>query len=226
MIADARCVFVTGRRGSGKTTYIQHAIEAAPRAICFDPVGQYAREFRWPLARDLQQLNALVGERWRWRAPWRIAYTPDGAASPVIELHKLSVYLWHVMLPYERGRDRRKLALIVEEMNLSLPVYALPEDRRGFQRLILQGRHRGLELFGVTQRPALVSADFRSAAAETIIFPLGVEDHGYRGARFRAQIAALRPHEYVRFGDDGTVTTGKNPAPGARPGQRRGVQPS
>ncbi len=204
---DADCIFVTGRRGSGKTTYVQRAV-GAPRVIVFDPLGQYAREFGWPLADNLKSLHRVVAERWRSPAPWRLALTVAGDLE--LELHSLSVYLWHAMAPYERGRDRKKILLIVEEMNLSVPAHALRKDRRGFMRLVLQGRHRGIAIIGVSQRPALVSADFRSSAAATVIFPLGVEDQGYMGARFRGELAGLTPHHFVRFAD-GAATRGENP---------------
>ena len=218
LMKDAECIFVTGRRGSGKTTYVQRAVDRAPRVIVFDPLGQYAREFRWPLAGDLASLHRLAAERWRSPAPWRLALTVAGDFDT--ELHKLSVYLWHAMAPFERGRDRKKMLLIVEEMNLSVPVHPLPKGRRGFMRLVLQGRHRGIAIIGVSQRPALVSADFRSSAAETIIFPLGVEDQGYMGARYRGELASLTPHRFVRFAD-GVATRGENPPLGSSPATSR-----
>ena len=203
---DARCIFVTGRRGSGKTTLVQSLVADSRRIVAFDPLGEYRRELKWPGGESLAELHAFVSRH--WCDPFRFAMTP-GDLDFVWRLHQLSIYLWHAMLPYERGRDKKKLLLIVEEMNLSVPVHNLAADRRAFLRLVLQGRHRGIEIIGVSQRPALVSADFRSAAAEKYVLPLGVEDHGIMGTRYRDQIAALSPHHWLRFGD-GTVKAGKN----------------
>jgi hypothetical protein len=205
-VTDARCIFVAGRRGSGKTTFTRAAVEASPRVVAFDPIGQYGREFGWPMADTLAGLHDLLTRCWR-AMPWHVAFTPPGDYPR--ELHRLSIYLWHAQLPYERRRDRKKLVLVVEEMNLSVPVHALPADQRGFMRLVLQGRHRGVEIIGVTQRPALVSADFRSMAAETVLFPLGFEDHGYLGARHRAELASLTPHHFLRV-SDGVASRGEN----------------
>lgn len=206
-MSDARCIFVAGRRGSGKTTFTRHAVEGAPRVVAFDPIGQYGREFGWPMAASLAELHELLGRCWR-SPPWHVALTVAGDYPA--ELHRLAIYLWHAQQPYERHRDRKKLVLVVEEMNLSVPVHALPSDQRGFMRLVLQGRHRGIEIIGVTQRPALVSADFRSSAAETVLFPLGIEDHGHLGARYRAELSSLTPHHYLRVAD-GSVSRGENP---------------
>jgi len=149
---------------------------------------------------------------------WRLALTVAGDFE--LELHKLSVYLWHAQAPYESGRDRKKLTLIVEEMDLSVPNHATPKGMGGFKRLVLQGRHRGVEIIGVTQHPALVPIWFRINCAERYLFALGVEDHGVMGARYRAELASLTPHRFVRFAG-GTVTRGENPPLGHSPASSR-----
>ncbi len=213
-------------RGSGKTTRVQYLISLAPRVVCFDPTGQYgrpprARGYGWPCAATLPELHATVSPRWQG-PPWRAALTVAGDFE--LELHKLSVYLWHAQAPYESGRDRKKLTLIVEEMDLSVPNHRLPKGMHGFQRLVLQGRHRGIEVIGVTQHPALVALSFRINCAERYIFPLGVEDHGVMGARYRGELASLTPHRFIRFAG-GTVTRGENPPLGSSPAasRRRGA---
>jgi len=218
VIKDARCAFVTGRRGSGKTTLVQQMVERSRRVVVFDPLGQYGREFHWPMATNIRELHDFVARF--WRDPFRIAYTAPG--DFVTELHRLALYLWEAMRPYDTGRDRHMLVLVVEEMNLSVPVHKLPATRRGFERLVLQGRHRGIEIIGVSQRPALVSADFRSSVAETYVLPLGIEDHDAFGRRFRDEVARLQPHQWLRFAE-GAATRGENRpawAAGKRGGRR------
>jgi hypothetical protein len=211
MIKDARCIAVYGRRGSGKTTLVQRLLVGCDRVVVFDPLGQYAREFRWSGAVSLGALHLQV--RAGWERGFRIALTPSGDFAA--ELHRLSVYLWAVQEPYDLGRDHRKLTLVVEEANLSMPVARLPGDMQGFLRLVLQGRHRGIEIIGVTQRPALVSADFRGNVAETCVFGLGFEDDCRLFRRHAEAVAALPAHSYLRF-VDGRVEPGKNPAPHVR----------
>ena len=63
---------------------------------------------------------------------------------------------------------------MVEEINLGFPASKLPAQYFGMGHATLQGCHRGLEIKGISQRPALVSADFRGNVAETYIFPLSV----------------------------------------------------
>jgi|SRR5579883_235726 len=206
MIKDARCVAVFGRRGSGKTTRTRALVEGCPAVICFDPLGQWSREFGYCPVGNLSLLHSLLREG--WSSGFKIAFTPDAPDYPAA-LHELSTYLWHVQQPYERGRLRRKLTLVVEEMNLSVPVHALPAAQRGFLQLVLQGRHRGIEIIGVSQRPALVSADFRANVSETYVFALGYPEDA-RIFRRAGDATALPNHAFIRISDQGAAR-GENP---------------
>jgi hypothetical protein len=217
-VTDARCIFVAGMRGGGKSTKVQSLIAGASRVVCFDPTGQYsrparARGYAWPRASSLAELHTFAASHWGY-STWRVALTVAGDYPA--ELHKLSTYLWHAMQPYESGRDRKKLVLVVEEMDLGAPNQKLPKGMGGFQQLTLQGRHRGIEIIGVTQHAAMVPLWFRINCPDRYLFPLGIEDQGILGARHRAAIERLRPHEFLHFGEGGTVTAGKNPPPRRR----------
>ena len=99
-------------------------------------------------------------------------------------------------------------------MDLSVPNHATPKGMGGFKRLVLQGRHRGVEVIGVTQHPALVPTWFRINCAERYLFALGVEDHAVMGTRYRDELARLTPHRFIRFAD-GAATSGGNPPLGS-----------
>ncbi len=71
---------------------------------------------------------------------------------------------------------------------------------------MLQGRHAGVEIIGVTQRPALVSADFRGNVIETYCFALAFdEDQRVMGRRYAPSIAALAGHKYLHFRDGAMI---------------------
>lgn len=210
IVKDARCIAVYGRRGSGKSTRVKALLRGHKRLIVFDPMGEYGREGLAEPADTLAEVRAIM--RRRWRAGFRIAYQPAG--DYVAKLHHLAEFLWHAQAPYEDGSDPRKLMLVVEEMNLGFPVTKLPRGQEGMLRLVLQGRHRGIEIIGVTQRPAAVSADFRGNVAETYVLPLS-QALDYKavgeviGREHEPKLRALQPHHWLHW-DGATLTEGRN----------------
>lgn len=210
---DAGCLGVWGRRGSGKTTCVKALLKVRPRVICFDPMRDYAPGGRWRRADTLG--GVLDHLKATWHGSFRISYVPPG--DHVAALSRLADLCWQAQAPYDEGRDTRQLTLVVEEMNLSCPSYPLPREYQGFSRAVLQGRHRGIEIIGVSQRPALVSKDFRAQLTESYVLPLAdVDDQAailrQIGRQHADQLRALKPHHYIRFAE-GEVSTGRNVKP-------------
>lgn len=167
---DAELFFVTGRRGTGKTTLTRALTRDRPKLVIFDPRAEYTRG---PQCRSLSEVRDVM--RRRWRKGFELSYVPD-AGQEIFELHQLTTFLWRAQAPYETYADNRKLTLVVDEMDLSYPVSRLPADMNGMNKAINQGRHVGLEIIGVTQRPAMVGMNFRSQVAATYLFALEEED--------------------------------------------------
>lgn len=205
---DAKAVAVYGRRGAGKSTCVKRLIRDCRRLVVWDPMGEYGRErgiaATSSVAATLRQMQA------GWARGFRVAYVPSG--DFVASLHRLSVALWGAQAPYDAGRDPRKIMLVVEEMNLGFP-HSLPAGKDGFLRLILQGRHRGIEIIGVTQRPALVSPNFRSNTAETYCFALAdhvdLETLKKQVGKRALELQRLENHRYLHIAG-GQVSEGKN----------------
>jgi DNA helicase HerA-like ATPase len=214
----ADCIAIWGRRGAGKSTLAKKLLGGHRRVIVFDPMGEYAlRGFRvcGSLEAVLRVLKA------NWSRGFRIAYVPSGDFPRM--LHGLATLIWHAQAPYQTGADRRELLFVVEEMNLGYPATKLRADYSGMTKITLQGRHRGISIIGISQRPAGVSADFRGMVAQTYVLPLStaldlraVTD--VYGREHDRALRALRPHAWLRF-LDGQVIAGKNPHRGA--GQAR-----
>lgn len=208
---DAKCLAVFGRRGSGKSTLVKSLLRGVERVIVFDPMDEYAAEVPGFVRAESVSAALKIMAR-RWGGGFRIALVvPEDHAG---QLHRLSGFLWRATEPYKAGRDRRKVWLVVEEMNLSVPSMALPKGQRGFERLILQGRHHGIELVGVSQRPALVSATFRGNAAVTYCFALAghvdVQAVGQIvGPSHGGRLKTLPDHTYLKI-ENGAVSEGKN----------------
>ncbi len=211
MIKDARLVAVYGRRGSGKSTRVKALTRACRRLIVFDPRDEYAIDAG--LARFDRLRAMFLAIKRRWSSGFRLAFVPEAGREPE-QLHDLVTALWRAQRPYEQGRDGRKITLVVEEMDLSYPVRFLPASMQGMTRVCNQGRHVGIDVIGVTQRPAQISATFRGNISEAYIFPLARADDrreilGMIGQEYAEQLRRLPDHHYLRY-ENGTVTTGKN----------------
>jgi len=211
VIKDAKCTAIFGRRGSGKSTLTRRLIVDCFRLVVLDPMREYGGK-GWQQVTTLDQLHRAVKRG--WQAGFRVSYTPAG--DLIDALNALSRYLWAAQAPYDHGRDRRKLTLVVEEMNLAFPNHALPPGKNAFLQLILQGRHRGIEIIGVSQAPALLSTNFSRNCADLYIFPLGLGDdrtviERQIGKQHGASVAALTPHKFLHVTESGTVESGANP---------------
>ena len=170
MTKDAELHLVVGKRGSGKSTLTKKLIRDYPRAVIFDPRAEYSRGVQVSTLKGVR--DAMVR---KWSRGFEIAYVPP-AGQEAEALHSLCCFLRRAQGPYEAGSDPTKMLLVVEEMNLSYPVTKLPNQLYGMDQAINQGRHWGLEIIGVTQRPALVGMNFRDQVSTTYLFALEDEE--------------------------------------------------
>jgi hypothetical protein len=205
---------VYGRRGSGKTTRVLLLIRDRPRVVVFDPTGEFEREHGVTAFCDGDALRLYLARH--WQRGFRVAFTPR-ANYEREQLHALATFLLACQRPYLDGADARTITLVVEEMNLGYPAQGLPQHLDGMSRVCNQGRHYGIEVIGVTQRPPLVSATFRGGLAETWIFPLArADDRGevlnMLGRQWGDQLAALQAHHCLHY-HNGAVRRDANPAP-------------
>lgn len=172
MAKDAEIVAIYGRRGSGKSTLAKAMIAGREKVVVFDPRAEYAARGR-PAFDRLGDVGKHISKN--FQRGFQCAYVPPPGREAEA-LHELVSRLWLAQWPYETGDDARKLTLLIEEADLSYPVRALPAHLNGMARAVNQGRHAGLELIAVTQRPAQISATFRANCAQTIIFPLAADN--------------------------------------------------
>tara|TARA_R110002074_G_scaffold67298_1_gene158513 strand:- start:6048 stop:6722 length:675 start_codon:yes stop_codon:yes gene_type:complete len=169
-VKDADLTLVVGKRGSGKSTITKGLLLNRPKVIIFDPRAEYTRGVQ---CRTIEQVRRAMLTR--WARGFVISFVPP-AGGEAASLSALIHFLWKAQRPYEEETDARKMTLVIEEMDLGYPVSKLPANMRGMDRAVNQGRHVGLELIGVTQRPALVSMNFRSQVASTYLFALEGEN--------------------------------------------------
>lgn len=214
-MTDAQCIAIWGRRGSGKSSRVRELLKAGGRrrVVVFDPMDEYAAQ-GFDRAADYGQLVRLMRDQ--WAGDFRIAFVPRGGFEPRA-LHDVVAILWQAQMPYLDGRDRRQLTLVVEEMDLSFPAEGLPADCRSMHDAVNRGRHMGLEVIGVSQRPAAVSKHFRANVSTAYCFAMGDPDDARAAARVLGggpelgrQLGDLADHHFLfRAGGTG-YQAGKN----------------
>ncbi len=196
---DAALSLVIGRRGSGKTTMVKQLIASKSALVVFDPRREYAAEIG---ATQVETLPAMVDAiRAGWQSGFKVAYVPKAGQEPA-ELHAVCSALWAIQRPYELSQDSRKLCLVVDEMSLSYPTYALPADLDGMPRIVNQGRHVGIEVIGLTQKPANIAATFREQIEYLYVFAMTAgpsRDWVIQeiGRERKDQLGGLVAHQYI-----------------------------
>lgn len=212
MSKDAKIIGVYGGRGQGKSTYVKAMIGIYPRIIVFDPMAEYVNESGFKPAYHLTDIqHAMIEGQGK---QYRIAYVPPQGIDYPRALHELCVFLEMAQQPYANNASTQKICVVVEELNLSAPSSPLPSDCQQFVRMCAQGRHFGVEIIGVTQRPKMVMPNFRSLAAEEVIFKISDYDDisaidRKLAPEWKGQIFNLQVHEFLKV-QGSTVTKGKN----------------
>lgn len=188
MHKDAQLISVFGRRGSGKSTGTKALIrQASPsKLIVLDVVGEYEGG-GWTICYTLADVLKCMKVRWHDR--FKISYRP-AHSDHVANLHNLMGLCFKVQEPYRDNQDTRKLMVVIEEADLSIPNHNLPTNRRNMQKAVLQGRHWGIEAIAVSQRPALVSKHYRGNVSCSYVFALSEHDD-------RAEIGKVIGRQHV-----------------------------
>lgn len=197
---------VFGPRGSGKSTLARWIASREEKVLAFDPQGDY-RGGQWINARTRAEVeNAVIGQS---GGVLRVSYTPDfDVADPVEE----GVWLADTGRIIQRlypAADPRALMLLYDEAHLAIPNKPLTALGGPLRRAVLQGRHDGIGLLIVTQRPSNVSTDARAQAAETFAFRMdlkndrkAVEDiHGDAAPLMRG----LKKYHFLRIDAEGVA---------------------
>lgn len=142
--AEIICIF--GKRGSGKSTLAKKLLRGKSRVIVFDPLGEYSGR----LVSDPLELFKTIRRAKRFF----IVYRPTDARKE---------FPWIARIAYEIG----ELCLVAEEISWAISPAKM--DPR-IEILIRMGRHKGVELIGISRRPAEVNRDLTANAGTIHIF--------------------------------------------------------
>lgn len=137
---DNTVTTVLGRKGSGKTTLVQEIIREHPRAVMFDPCGEYGANVGARIVTGFPAAaRALADVSRRPRERWRLSLRVDDLEDQ-LALLRIAWYL------------ERYLLVIEEAGELCTPQHLPPE----ISRLLRMGRHHRISQVYVGQRPSTV----------------------------------------------------------------------
>lgn len=203
--SKATHVFVTGKKGEGKSELAWNLFASYPYdRLVIDPAGdlkvpddtlELAGDDipkRWPTDR-IEAARAQLGAR--ERRPQTIRYTPD-FASPTYEGDIDRA----IALAFSHPRT----CLMVDEGHEAAPAGRTPPFAR---RALRQGRHRDLTQIWATPRPMTIDPLTIAQSDWVYVFRLPnpadrrrvADCIGWDPKTFDAAVAALGPHEYLRY---------------------------
>ena len=159
-----------GASGTGKTYRANQLAQTCRRLIIFDPLGEFARGEGAQVYDNLRSLSAAI--RNNWRKGFRFVFLPTWGNEEKA-LAALSRVIINLQTPYNMGASNTKITLLVDELDLSFPCFARMRDRTTpFGFLCNRGRHYGVNLIGISQRPAQVDICFRANLSSVYFFRL------------------------------------------------------
>lgn len=190
----ANIVAVMGGSGSGKSTFIKREIlRLKPkRLIVFDVMHEYG-EFGQPIkfCRDLATMAKATS--------FKAIFQPSSTNIK-------EVFDFVCKIAFETGN----VLLVVEELNRVTEATRAPPS---WQDCTSRGRHKGMMIYGASQRPANVDKDFFSNATKIrsgrLNFAADIKTLANVLKVKNADIDGLRPLEYIeREMSNGQISRG------------------
>ena len=200
---------VFGKSRSGKTYFVKtRIVKGMDRVIAFDPEEEFCDMPGFIRIGTLQGFANHMHDC--WEGNFRVAYVP-GVNREEQELSEISRLIERYQEPYKNGLGGEKVTLLVDELNLSFPINPNPRND-GFARLCSRGGKRGINILGITQRPAEVGTRFRGNLDRVAVFELSlandwkaVEQYVGSDAQERLRDAGKYAHLAWENGDVKTV---------------------
>ena len=192
-------VGIFGKSGCGKSTLAKQMTAGMERLVVYDTLCEYEENGCDIVHSVIDLLKKMKKRR------FKIAYQPSIDVEHEKELRKVAEALLLVQKPYCEGKIFPQTTLLIEEMSLSVP-NKTGGDVRIIQNLSNMGRHYGINLIGVSQRPANVNVTFRASLTEFYFFSLvnknDIDEVAGIIGRENAEILKKLPnHQAFRYSD-------------------------
>lgn len=182
---QARIMAVLGASGSGKSTFIKREIAkpaAARRLLIWDPMKEYGAHGA-AISTAAELLDGLKGKR------FALVFQPS--TDPKARVRQFD-FLCRAALA------AGNLTLVVEELRFVTTPSRAP---LGWAQVCLTGRHKGLTVYGASQRPASIDKDFLGNCSRVrtgrLTYPEDVKAVASAARIPLAEIDVLKPLEWI-----------------------------
>lgn len=174
---------VFGKRGSGKSVLAKSLIRYQNRYLIYDTLGEYTDGVTISDLDTLRRFWLKVYQR-----NFRIVYQP---LDPDAEFDAVCELVW----------ECQDMTFLVEEIDQYCQLHRMSPEMKN---IVQRGRHRHIELIGVTQRPANIDRLLTSQTKEMYILSMTEpRDIAYFkdaiGGNIEEKIVALDQYQYVRW---------------------------
>lgn len=192
----AEIIVVCGGSGTGKSAYVKRKIKDAKRLLVWDMTGEYAREgLALPVTSCTHLIERVAAAG---NGGFRIALQPRAASA--------EYFNFFCEVAYAAGR----CVVVVEELaDVTTPGKA----PTGWGIVVRRGRHRGLTVYGITQRPSESDKTIMGNATLTHVCKMKrAQDRAYMAKETGAPVEmldALKPLEWIEADEAGKITRGK-----------------
>ena len=170
MDKNLEVISIFGWRGTGKSTLTKEMLNRPKRRriIVYDVKDEYA----FKKVRGIHNLAKFLKEN--WYKPFKISYV-SGARETPEHIKALSDMCYMICEAQKKDEAKGKgnnITIVAEEMSVSAPNQKYPHGQGGFPYAVNIAREWGVEIIGISQRPAQVNTDFRGNASHCFYFGL------------------------------------------------------
>lgn len=199
-IRQAQRVGIFGASGCGKTTKARKLTAGLNRIIYFDPLAELTNSAGVKAFYDIEKLkNALKKD---FITGFKFDFVPTFGRE-IKQLNELCYFLLELQTGYKNGLHLAQVTLFVDELDIAFPSgITQREPQNGFAYLCRRGRHYGINLIGISQRPHQVDICFRGNCSGVYWFrhaePSDI-DVATRaiGKEYRETIRNLSNYQYI-----------------------------
>lgn len=184
----AHIMAVLGSSGSGKSTFVKREISRGhPRLLIWDPLAEYAGQATSKIQDVIEAIR---------KPKFAVVFRPS--TDPKVRQTQFDLICRAAMAA-------GNLTFVVEELRFVTTPSRAP---LGWAQVCLQGRHKGLRVYGISQRPASIDKDFLGNCTRIRTGRLAYDEDRKAVAKAIGnadRIAALKPLEWLEC----DMTSGK-----------------